>query len=260
MSVSVNLARLVGKVLTYREMLYLSMKSNAGRHCLSHDGASFSHISVTFSHIYCYDSRHAQKYLVAGAQGILLPQCESKEDVERVVDAVKFPPLGLRGLAGERWNAWGMARTTPQSTPISIAECVEQSNRNSVVGVLVETRRGLDSLEEMLSVEELDLVFIAPTDLSSDLGVHGQIRHPQVLQLVEETVDRIQRYNQEHRVSKMGWHPVSVGTLAVSADDYVYWRDRNVSVLCGVAQCMFVDGAKGFMDAVEDYEKDGGVE
>jgi 2-keto-3-deoxy-L-rhamnonate aldolase RhmA len=46
---------------------------------------------------------HSQKYLVAGAQGIILPQCESREDAEKIVDAVKFPPLGKRGLAGERW-------------------------------------------------------------------------------------------------------------------------------------------------------------
>jgi 2-keto-3-deoxy-L-rhamnonate aldolase RhmA len=219
---------------------------------------------------------HAQKYLVAGAQGILLPQCESKEDVERLVEAVKFPPVGLRGLAGERWNAWGMARSSndddgggggnydnneqQQQQPstaafMSIADCVNESNRNSVVGVLVETRRGLDALDEILSVEELDLIFLAPTDLSSDLGLYGQIRHPTVLQLVENSVARIHRYNEEQRIAKRGWHPVSVGTLAVSADDYVYWRDRSVPVLCGVAQCMFMDGAKGFMDRVKEYRK-----
>jgi 2-keto-3-deoxy-L-rhamnonate aldolase RhmA len=226
---------------------------------------------------------HAQKYLVAGAQGILLPQCESKKDVERVVEAVKFPPIGLRGLAGERWNAWGMAQSSrgddsdvdnsnaaQQSKPppsqqqqqqrskpvfLSIADCVIESNRNSVVGVLVETRRGLDALEEILSIKELDLVFLAPTDLSSDLGLYGQIRHPTVLQLLEDSVNRIHKYNQEQRITKQGWHAVSVGTLAVSADDYAYWRDRNVTVLCGVAQCMFVDGAKGFMDTVNEYSE-----
>jgi 2-keto-3-deoxy-L-rhamnonate aldolase RhmA len=88
---------------------------------------------------------HAQKYLVAGAQGILLPQCESKLDVEKLVDAVKFPPVGQRGLAGERWNAWAMARRSDHddevssTSSLSLADCVAESNRNSVVGVLVET-------------------------------------------------------------------------------------------------------------------------
>jgi 4-hydroxy-2-oxoheptanedioate aldolase len=137
--------------------------------------------------------------------------------------------------------------------PISIGECVEQSNRNSIVGVLVETQRGLDALEEILTVEELDLVFIAPTDLSADMGLHGQIRHPQVLEKIEETVRRIQTYNPQRLAA--GLNQIAVGTLAVCADDYIYWRERGVQVLCGVAQCMFVDGAKGFMDTIQDYER-----
>jgi 4-hydroxy-2-oxoheptanedioate aldolase len=166
---------------------------------------------------------------------------------------VKFPPVGQRGLAGERWNAWGMATTSTDNKPISIGECVEQSNQNSVVGVLVETQRGLDALDEILSVKELDLVFIAPTDLSADMGVHGQIRHPKVLAKVEETVKRIHEYNLE-RVAA-GLTKIAIGTLAISTSDYIYWKERGVQVLCGVAQCMFVDGAKGYMDTIQDYEK-----
>ncbi|KAL3907678.1 MAG: hypothetical protein SGARI_003418 [Bacillariaceae sp.] len=171
---------------------------------------------------------HAQKFLVAGAQGILLPQCEGKADVEKVVEAVKFPPMGQRGLAGERWNAWGMAKDI-DGNPLSIADCVADANRNTVVGVLVETQRGLDALAEIATVPELDLIFIAPTDLSADMGLHGQVRHPDVLQKVEDTVATIQQYNTE-RV-KDGLHPIATGTLAISADDYIYWRERNVQVM-----------------------------
>jgi 4-hydroxy-2-oxoheptanedioate aldolase len=140
-----------------------------------------------------------------------------------------------------------------QETPLSIADCVADANRNSVVGVLVETQRGLDALDEIVTVPELDLVFIAPTDLSSDMGLHGQIRHPDVLQKVEETARSIQRHNAD-RVNA-GLHPLAIGTLAVSAEDYIYWRERGLQVLCGVAQCMFVDGAKQYMDKVQEYEK-----
>jgi 4-hydroxy-2-oxoheptanedioate aldolase len=111
----------------------------------------------------------------------------------------------------------------------------------------------LDALEELLTVPELDLVFIAPTDLSADMGLHGQIRHPAVLQKVEETALAIHKHN-TRRVDA-GLHPVAVGTLAVTVDDVIYWKDRNIQVLCGVAQCMFVNGAKGFMEAVQEYEE-----
>ena len=60
------------------------------------------------------------------------------------------------------------------------------ANDNSVVGVVVESRRGIDALDDILSVEEVDFVFVAPTDLSSDVGLHGQIRHPDVVDMIDK--------------------------------------------------------------------------
>jgi len=208
---------------------------------------------------------HIQKYLVSGAQGVLLPQCESRADVEKLVRAVKFPPLGQRGLAGERWNAWGMAThinnnntntntNTINTKSLSLAECVQESNRNSVVGVLIENQKGLDALEEILTVPELDLVFLAPTDLSADMGLHGQIRHPEVLQAIEDAGITIQRFNEEHRDDETTGI-IAVGTLVLTGEDCKYWKERNFSVMCGVAQCMFVDGAKGLLEKIRECDE-----
>jgi 4-hydroxy-2-oxoheptanedioate aldolase len=183
---------------------------------------------------------HAQKYLVAGAQGILLPQCESREEVQQIVDAVKFPPVGKRGLAGERWNNWGI--TGDDQT--SLAERVEESNQNSIVGIVVESQKGLARLDEMLDVPELDFVFVAPTDLSADLGLHGQIRHPRVLELVEEAGQRIQAAGK------------AAGMLVLSPQDYLYWRKRGFTVLCCVAQNLFIDGARGMMKTISELEEE----
>ena len=182
---------------------------------------------------------HAQKYLVAGAQGILLPQCESRREVEKIVEAVKFPPVGKRGLAGERWNNWGISTSHDSTT---LAERVSESNRNSIVGVIVESQIGISCLDEMLVVEELDFVFVAPTDLSADLGLHGQIRHPRVQQLVEEAGRKIQDAGK------------AAGMLALSPHDYKYWRERGFTVICCVAHNLFIDGAKKMMEAIRDIE------
>lgn len=184
---------------------------------------------------------HAQKFLVAGAQGILLPQCENGDEVRQIVDAVKFPPVGKRGLAGERWNNWGITGEDDQTT---LAERVEESNKNSIVGIVVESQKGLASLDEMLDVPELDFVFVAPTDLSADLGLHGQIRHPQVLRLVEEAGQRIQAAGK------------AAGMLVLSPQDYSYWRKRGFTVLCCVAQNLFIDGARGMMNSMSTLEEE----
>jgi len=181
---------------------------------------------------------HCQKYLVAGAQGILLPQCERAEDVEQVVAAVKFPPLGKRGLAGERWNAWGLG----SSVQASLGERVQEANRNSLVGVLVESRKGLAALPEICRVPELDMVFVAPTDLSADLGLPGQIRHPEVVKRIEEAGKIIKA------------HGIAAGMLALTTQDHHYWRERGFQVICGVAHSMFIDGATSLKNGMVSFE------
>jgi 4-hydroxy-2-oxoheptanedioate aldolase len=180
---------------------------------------------------------HSQKFLVAGAQGIILPQCESRQDAEKIVEAVKFPPIGKRGLAGERWNAWGLGGETT-----TLAERVEECNHNSVVGVIVESRRGIEALDDILGLPELDFVFVAPTDLSADLGLHGQIRHPKVVELVEAAGQKIRAAG------------VASGMLALTAQDYSFWRNRGFQVMCTVAHNLFVDGAKSMMDGIVQHE------
>ena len=182
---------------------------------------------------------HAQKYLVAGAQGILLPQCESRREVEKIVEAVKFPPVGKRGLAGERWNNWGISTSQDSTT---LAERVNESNCNSIVGVVVESQKGISCLDEILDVEELDFVFVAPTDLSADLGLHGQTRHPRVQQMVDEAGKKIQGKGK------------AAGMLVLSPHDYKYWRERGFTVLCCVAHSLFIDGAQTMIKSIRDIE------
>jgi 2-keto-3-deoxy-L-rhamnonate aldolase RhmA len=183
------------------------------------------------------------------------------------VEAVKFPPIGRRGLAGERWNAWGMARAGNQNIDdggnqrtLTLAECVRNANDNSIIGAMVETERGLQALDEILDVPNLDFVFLAPTDLSSDLGFHGEIRHPDVIKLVEEAGRKIHDWNKRQQSQSSDdsvRRHVAAGMLVLNEDDYIFWRKRNFQVLCGVAQLMFVDGAKRLLDDMNAYEQNG---
>ena len=191
---------------------------------------------------------HSQKFLVAGAQGIILPQCESADDVHKIVDAVKFPPIGRRCLAGERWNAWGLGGQNNGGGDVTSADCVRTSNDNSIVGVVVESRRGIEALDEILSVEHIDFVFVAPTDLSADMGLHGQIRHPDVVDMVDKAGQTIRAAG------------VSSGMLALNGDDYVKYRQLGFQVMVGVAHTMFAEGARSLKSRAEDYESSGAGE
>ena len=149
----------------------------------------------------------SQKYLVGGSGGIILPQCEGALDVRRVLDGVKFPPLGRRGLAGDRWNAWGMGEGG------SMAERVQTSNEHSVCGVMIETLEAADRLPAILAESpELDFVSLGPTDISASMGLHGDIRHPAVVAKVEELGAQIMDAG------------VATGTLILNMEDWRFWR------------------------------------
>jgi 4-hydroxy-2-oxoheptanedioate aldolase len=118
------------------------------------------------------------RYLDAGAMGVQIPMVQTKEEAQAVVDAVKYPPIGLRGLAGVRAARWGI--TEP------LGEYVKKANAETMVITHVENLAAAKELPRMLEIPEIDVIFIGPTDLSSSMGLHGQITNPEVTALVDK--------------------------------------------------------------------------
>jgi len=123
------------------------------------------------------------RYLDIGALGVQMPMINSKEDAENVVRAVKYPPEGRRGLAGVRAANYGLTG--------SLGDYVKEANRETMVIVHVETMQAVENLKETLTVPGIDVIFIGPTDLSSAMGYPGQIKHPEVQQLIDKLVKQI---------------------------------------------------------------------
>jgi 4-hydroxy-2-oxoheptanedioate aldolase len=119
------------------------------------------------------------RYLDVGAMGIIIPGVETVEDVEKAVSGAKYPPEGVRGLAGVRGADFGL--TGPLGDYVKIA------NRETMVLAVVESGKGVENIEEILGTEGIDGVSIGSNDLSQSLGVPGQTNHP----LVVEAIDRI---------------------------------------------------------------------
>ena len=111
------------------------------------------------------------KNISMNSKGIILPQCESKEDALKVVEAVKFPPLGKRGLARDRWNSWGMgtvpksAESESDSSIDTFERRVEIANQNSVVGVMIENSAGVEALDDILQVSTVTSQYAACSNL-----------------------------------------------------------------------------------------------
>ena len=102
------------------------------------------------------------RYLDIGALGVLMPQINSRAEVETVIESVKYPPEGRRGLAAVRAANYGITG--------SLGDYVKEANRETMVIVQIETMQAVANLKEMLTVPGTDMFFIGPSDLSSAMG------------------------------------------------------------------------------------------
>lgn len=122
-----------------------------------------------------------KQYLDLGIRSVLVPMVDTAEQAAAVVRACRYPPEGVRGIGGARASRWGRD-----------AHYVHEANAQMCVMVQVETRRGLENLEEITSVEGVDGVFIGPADLAASLGHLGDPGHPEVQNVVTDALRRVQ--------------------------------------------------------------------
>lgn len=107
------------------------------------------------------------------ASGIMVPHVENREMAQSVVNMVKYAPIGERGMdAGARLVRYG---------GMSRSEYIARANQVTSVIVQIESRKGLENIDQILSLEGVDMVATGKADLSQALGVAGQKEHPDVL-------------------------------------------------------------------------------
>jgi 4-hydroxy-2-oxoheptanedioate aldolase len=121
------------------------------------------------------------RYLDAGAHGIHVPWVNSAVEVESVITAAKYGPRGQRGLAGSRQGGWGSRE--------SLADFTARANRETMVIIHIETARAAAAVEEYTTVDDVDVLFIGPTDLSHSLGHPGNVSHPDVQRVMEQVAE-----------------------------------------------------------------------
>ena len=115
-----------------------------------------------------------------GADGIIVPQVRSAEEVRQIVAACRYPPLGTRGFGPRR--AAGYGRTAGD------AEYFTQANASVYVAVQIENRDALRDLDAIVAVPGLDSIALGPYDLSIALGYPGEIMQPEVRSALQRII------------------------------------------------------------------------
>lgn len=166
-----------------------------------------------------------------GVMGVQVPHVNSAEDARRAVEAVKYHPEGVRGLAvGTRSSQYGF------SGPM--AEYVAAANRESLVCVQLEDAAGIEHADEILRVEGVDVFFIGPSDLSQSMGHPGNPKAPAVHAAITGTLARIVA------AGKIAGLPATTENVQQIQQQGVRYIYTHVPKLLGTAAGAFFKAAK----------------
>ena len=127
----------------------------------------------------------AQWALDLGAHGVVVPQVGDADSARRAVEMTKFAPAGTRG-----YNPF--TRAASYAAPESNREG-KLRNEFGLTSVIVENQTALNELDAILSIAELDVVYMGVYDLSIALGYAGNTQHPELCRTVEEAIRRTVR-------------------------------------------------------------------
>jgi len=137
--------------------------------------------------------QNIKEALDAGAQGIILPMIENKEQLENGISWSYYPPKGKRGVGYSRANLFGR----------NFNEYVESFSSKVFIVAQIEHIDAVENLDDILSVNGLDAIMVGPYDLSGSMGITAQFDHPDFI----NTMDAIYKKAKQHAIP-MGLHIV----------------------------------------------------
>ncbi|MHB9033624.1 MAG: HpcH/HpaI aldolase family protein, partial [Anaerolineae bacterium] len=178
------------------------------------------------------DAPQIQRALDIGSAGVQVPQIETRADAEAVVRAAKYQPLGMRGLsfytrAGD-YVIYGQQGIT------------DRLNDEQLVIIHIEGQRGLQNLDDIVTVPNIDVIFLGPYDLSQSFGIPGQVNDPRVVKGMEEATKKIRAAGK------------AAGTFAGNPEAAKRWAGLGVQYMSyGVDVGIFSDACKALLKQVK---------
>lgn len=131
------------------------------------------------------DAVYIKRALDTGAEGIMIPMIESRDEAEDAVRACMYPPEGVRGCASSLIRGSGYGHQN--------ARYLEEINDEILVMLQIESPKAIENIPEIAAVEGVDVLFIGPNDLAASVGRPGDTEHPESRKLISRAEEAIKR-------------------------------------------------------------------
>ena len=174
------------------------------------------------------DPKLVLQYLDAGMMGIMMPGLETVEEVKMLVDAVKYAPLGKRGLGFSRASGH-MAYTS------NAPEYINFSNEQTMVIIQFEDDKLLKIFPELCSVPGLDACIVGPRDLSNNMGFPDGPNHPEVQDVIDKAINIARAAD------------IIAGITAGTRADAEVQIRRGATMILAAAQSLVLAGSSNFL-------------
>lgn len=187
------------------------------------------------------DHKEIQRCLDQGAKGLIIPMLNNIDDFKRVIDFSKYTPIGKRGFAGVRSNAYGYHENIGKD----IKDFMKKCNEDVLVLPQCETVDALENIEQILDLEGIDGIFVGPFDLSISLGIPVQFEHPRF----KAAMDRILSACE----SAGKFALIYAGTLQKVQEAFIQGFD---SVAYNIDASIFIEGYKNAIKKIRGLADD----
>ena len=155
------------------------------------------------------DQTLVKRVLDAGARTIMFPFIQDADEAEAAVAYTRYPPHGVRGVAGvHRAARYGLD-----------ADYLTTANEQIAVVLQIETLSALDELGEIAAVDGVDSLFVGPADLSASMGMIGEMDRPEVQEQIQRAVTLAHEAGKP--IGILGMEPATVKRLLGYGYDWV---------------------------------------
>jgi 4-hydroxy-2-oxoheptanedioate aldolase len=183
----------------------------------------------TLARIGEHDRQVMLKYLDIGIGGVVVPQINDAETARKMVQALRYAPLGVRGVAGGRTYNYGLGEAA--------VDLIPRLNERVLSSVQFEHIDALKNIDEILATPDLDVLFVGPNDLAQSMGFPGQPMHPEVQAIIDQVVT----------AAKGG--PVALGTVAFDPESTKRQVERGFRLVAGNLPTLIAGAAKNYLAA-----------
>ena len=181
-----------------------------------------------------FEHWHASRILDNGAQGIVFPHIDTKEQAQRVSSACRYPPMGKRSMGGALQQV-GFA-----SMPVG--EVARVVNEETLVVAMIESPQGVENAEAIASVPGIDALLIGTNDFCFECGIPGQFNDPKVADAYQKVIAACRKHGKFPGMGGMYTPELLERHIAMGVQLVLSGSDYNLIMTAGKQRADLVRG------------------